>query len=67
MKSGTCPKCGSKNVYMKQYKMAEILGGVAGRVGEQDDYVCTDCGYYEQYIVDKGALEKVREKWKKAG
>ncbi len=67
MKSGKCPKCGSPNVYTKQYKQAEILGGLVGRTGEQDDYICTDCGYYESYIVDKEGLQRVREKWKRVG
>jgi hypothetical protein len=67
MKNGKCPKCGASSVYTRQYKLSEILGNVAGRLGEKDDYVCTDCGYYEEYIVDKGALQKVKEKWKRVG
>jgi len=29
-------------------------------------YLCADCGYYENHIIDKDILAGVREKWDKA-
>jgi hypothetical protein len=67
MKKGKCPKCGSHNVYFKHYKMAEVLGNIGGSPGEKDEYVCTECGFHEEYMIDKAALKAVQEKWTKAG
>ncbi len=63
MKDGKCPKCGSKEVYLRQYKSVEIFEGV----GEMDKYACMDCGYSEEYVVDKQDLQKVKQKWKRVG
>lgn len=66
MRSGTCPKCGSTNIFVQQY------GGlldpkIGGRVTEHDEYVCADCGYFEGYVTDKKSLEHVKQTWKRAG
>ena len=71
MKSGTCPKCDSSNVYFKPYALDNVT--LDGKGVEYVDYVCTACGYFETYITDKDALSKIpvrAEKlgdWKKAG
>jgi predicted nucleic-acid-binding Zn-ribbon protein len=65
MKNGKCPKCGSSNVYTDTEKFTEIQ--VNYRRVTHDDYICTDCGYHESYINDKGVLNKVAESWKKVG
>ena len=70
MKSGTCPKCNSTDVYFKPYALDKVT--LDGRGVEYTDYVCTNCGYFETYIADKAALSripKLAEKlgdWKKA-
>jgi predicted nucleic-acid-binding Zn-ribbon protein len=70
MKSGTCPKCNSSNVYFKAYALDKVT--LDGRGVEYVDYVCTDCGYIETYITDTealGRIPKLAEKlgdWKKA-
>jgi predicted nucleic-acid-binding Zn-ribbon protein len=71
MKSGTCPKCSSSNVYFKPYALDKVT--LDGRGVEYVDYVCTDCGYFETYISDKDALSQIPKRaeklgdWKKAG
>lgn len=71
MRSGTCPKCNSNNVYFKEYALNNVT--LDGRGVDYLDYVCTDCGYFETYITDKNTLRKISlhaEKagdWKKAG
>lgn len=70
MKNGTCPKCNSQSVYFKTYALDKVT--LDGKGVEYVDYVCTDCGYFETYIADKDALNKIPVKaeklkdWKKA-
>jgi predicted nucleic-acid-binding Zn-ribbon protein len=69
MKTGKCPKCASKDVYFKQFEvagLAGILGGKAGAVREKVEYVCTNCGYREEYVLDPQALQKVAKEWKRS-
>jgi predicted nucleic-acid-binding Zn-ribbon protein len=73
MKSGQCPKCKSSNVFMNEGGLS--LGGHSGAVmiftdgvgtpATCDNYVCADCGYFENYIVGEAGLKDVRTKWKK--
>ena len=63
MRSGQCPKCGSSNVYVKQYGLLDVK--VDGRVSEHEDYICTDCGYFECYVTDQKRLNHVKENWKR--
>lgn len=76
MKDGKCPKCGSTNIYMRREGISFYFGSnippgifiVTGRIVTQsklDNYICTDCGYFESYIVDKDKLEEVAENWDK--
>jgi hypothetical protein len=73
MKSGQCPKCKSTNVYMNQNGLS--LGGNSGAVSiftngtrepaACDNYICADCGYFENHILGKNGLDEVRKNWKK--
>ena len=74
MKQGNCPKCGSENVYSG----IEVLpkSGPFGSnsipisivsIAALDNYVCTECGYLEQYIADPEKLKEINKKWPKAG
>ena len=75
MKNGTCPKCNSSNIVMKN--MGFLMGAgdaetylqfwpddkAPSESAECDNYVCLDCGYFESYIVDKASLEILGKKW----
>ena len=65
MKSRTCPKCNSSNVYFKAYVLDKVT--LDGRGVEYVDYVCTDCGYFETYITNKEALSKFPKLAEKLG
>ena len=76
MKSGTCPKCGSKAVHHEQngIYIPKMFGGAfiqtnaGGNMGSNtDDYICTDCGYMERYLDDKEKLKEVAKTWKQVG
>jgi hypothetical protein len=38
-----------------------------GRQVVTDDYVCTDCGFYESYIADRDALDALRRRAEQLG
>ncbi|MFO7687508.1 MAG: hypothetical protein R6V60_15600 [Desulfobacterales bacterium] len=70
MKSGTCPKCSSDQVYsgieipLKKGPFASnsipiSLASVAAR----DNYVCIQCGYVESYISAAARLNEIAQKW----
>ena len=71
MKQGTCPKCGSANIYY-----AEDLPLKSGPFGSNsipisltamaalDNYVCVNCGLVESYVADEYMLKKIAKKWK---
>ena len=72
MRNGTCPKCNSTNVFKKS-KGAYFGNGVLtvdnsfGVVGSDfESFVCVECGYFENYILDPAKLQQVREKWTRA-
>ncbi len=65
MKSGTCPKCNSSNIYLKAYALDKIT--LDGKAVEYTNFVCTDCGYFETYITDKEALSKIVTRAEKLG
>jgi hypothetical protein len=72
MKNGHCPKCNSANVYTKDGGLswgAEDLLIDDGSFAQNADcvsYICIDCGYFENYIVDMARLQKkVQKNWTK--
>lgn len=74
MKRGKCVKCGSTNVRRgpppkgwNDASNAVPLGTVFGRQALLQSYICTACGYVEQYVYREADREKVRKKWKLAG
>lgn len=73
MKEGICPKCKSDEVYAG----ADIIlkSGPFGSnsipislssIAALDNYVCTQCGYVESYILDPKKLMEISHKWIKA-
>lgn len=74
LKSGTCPKCNSTEVYTTkgQAKRGERMTlPVSGwKMYFLDTYLCTDCGHFEEYIPDeemqdKKMIEKIKSTWNK--
>jgi predicted nucleic-acid-binding Zn-ribbon protein len=72
MKNGKCPRCGSSNIHMRRQGIEynrEMTLGIAIRTNEGggpiplDNYVCTDCGYFENYIADPGKLKQIAQQW----
>jgi hypothetical protein len=75
MKNGKCPKCNSTNVFMNIYgvEWSDEAGWLTIWMGSQkersakqsryDSYICVDCGYFENYILDKEILHEVQTKW----
>ena len=72
-----CPKCQSHNVYVSQWGVGydsyvKVHQDHDWMVATQDweTYICTDCGYYENYLRNMEWLEKIKsgawDSWKKA-
>jgi len=75
MKMTTCPKCQSPNVFVCDggvgwdvYLLVTATGSMD--IIEWETYLCTDCGYFENYVTDNDYLQKIKdgrwEKWRKA-
>jgi predicted nucleic-acid-binding Zn-ribbon protein len=60
---GQCPKCDSSEVYCRRGGMAAESGVylVIGFLNylEIQTYVCTNCGYIENYTADKSHLRDI--------
>jgi predicted nucleic-acid-binding Zn-ribbon protein len=70
MKNGTCPKCGSRNIYSAED--LPLKGGPFGSncipvsllsMAPLDNYVCADCGLVESYVADREKLEEIARRW----
>jgi DNA-directed RNA polymerase subunit RPC12/RpoP len=73
MKDGVCPRCNSKTVFKKVNGVISeskhiYVRGITMLTPRSDrtSYVCTSCGYYENYIDDPDLLAKIGGKWEKA-
>jgi hypothetical protein len=79
MKSGKCPKCNSTEIRVRQRGIEGRGGGLMitfsppgslasyGDAPRLDFYVCTACGYVEQYIGDAQVLARIAESWGRVG
>jgi predicted nucleic-acid-binding Zn-ribbon protein len=87
MRDGRCPKCGKQNVYRCQVPgqgggvstdserpwilhMRDVYCWEI--VKEWETFLCADCGYFENYLLDKALMAKVianpkSQVWKKVG
>jgi predicted nucleic-acid-binding Zn-ribbon protein len=72
MRNGKCPTCGGTNVYSKaggvgvsDDKVIHVYTGMISRAVPYVSFVCTSCGYFENYIADKGKLQEVEKTWQK--
>jgi len=73
MHNGQCPKCNSSNVFLQRngasfgsrkgvYLFTSSMAGAS----DYDSYVCVNCGYFENYIVDTAKLQEIQKVWTKA-
>ena len=70
MKNGQCPICNSSDVFKKttgvwfgNTGLTVNTGGLVTSKTDFESYVCTNCGYFENYFVDKARLLEVQKKW----
>ncbi|MEZ0066682.1 putative nucleic-acid-binding Zn-ribbon protein [Streptacidiphilus sp. MAP12-20] len=68
MRSGICPKCRSASVHFTRngIRRGQAFGLTvrgAWSTAQSEDFVCTSCGYFEQYFTPGGTLQKIAEKW----
>ena len=74
MKKGNCIKCGSREVYVSEGMWGQYGSFLSNTIpvallsnAVLQNYVCTDCGYVESYVKERTKLEKIKNKWNKAG
>jgi hypothetical protein len=67
MQTGRCPKCASATVYRRSGGVGELRIHVRTSFLSVPvpvfSYVCTTCGYFEQYIDDATKLAEVAQTW----
>ena len=72
--SKKCPKCSGTNIYTNEAltKRGErgLLPVTMWKSAYVTAYVCTDCGYFEEYIaqseLDSGkVIDKIKQEWEK--
>lgn len=73
MRKGICPKCNSNDVY----KMTNGIHPGSGRghiyirtssvthATDAEHFICTSCGYFEAYSLDREKLNDVVLNWEK--
>ena len=71
MKNGQCPKCNSATVYSKTsgvffyYNVINVRTSQIDRAIPFVSFICTTCGYYENFITDPNKLAEVTKTWQK--
>ncbi len=70
MKSGPCPKCGSKEIYLAPYRIKLTHGRHSMQLGIFDfakieEYICAECGFIESYLAGEEDMRKVIRKCEK--
>lgn len=70
MKSGQCPKCGSRDVFCNTNRKFPALhtitvgaGSFGNRYAPLDVYICVTCGYVESYIAHPEDLSYIKQEW----
>jgi predicted nucleic-acid-binding Zn-ribbon protein len=68
LRTGVCPKCRATTVYKKAEgvgfaERVVVRTGWLNAPSRYDSYICTTCGYFENYIADRGKLEEVARRW----
>ena len=74
LKSGTCPKCGSQEIYTNsgQNKRGERMTLAISSMKWYflDTYICTSCFHFEEYVSEKektdtSITDKIKKDWNK--
>ena len=74
IKSGKCPVCGSDEVYTDNTSVKRGERMIIPVTGWSrlflDIYICTNCGYFKEFIAEKDLkdekkITKIKEHWKK--
>ena len=65
MKNGICIKCSTSAVYRKEYELHAVT--LNGKAVRSESYVCTNCGYFETYVLERDALNNVVARAQKLG
>lgn len=78
MRSGTCVKCGSNEVYTNDRlsprgDRSTMSGADDGKISSRlfiDVIICTNCGYFEEYvqasdISDDRKMDRLKASWSK--
>lgn len=66
MRMTTYPKCQSPNVFVSEngvgwdLYLQVLTGDDMVSIGDWETYLCTDCGYFENYVTDNDWLKKVK-------
>ncbi len=76
LKTGTCPKCGSNDIYCDNHLPWKSWGGYGSVLyisawglgyAVVDNYICVNCGYTERYVSDRDKLFKISRRWQRVG
>jgi predicted nucleic-acid-binding Zn-ribbon protein len=72
MKSGQCPKCGSRDVFCNTNRKFPALNTITvgtgigvDRYACLDTYICSTCGYIENYVAKLDDLNYIKQEWTK--
>jgi predicted nucleic-acid-binding Zn-ribbon protein len=66
MKMTTCPKCQSPNVFVSKdgvgfdWKIKIRTDAGMAPTMNWETYLCTDCGYFENYLIENEWLGKIK-------
>jgi predicted nucleic-acid-binding Zn-ribbon protein len=69
MKNGQCPKCNSATVHSQTGGVFYYNPTLHVHTGSMEQgvafvsYICTTCGYFENYVIDPNKLAKVAATW----
>jgi predicted nucleic-acid-binding Zn-ribbon protein len=75
MKNGQCPKCSSREIYASTDGggigdgfSVQVLDGDSMKPTRQwQTFLCADCGYYENYLLDDVKIARIVEDPQNAG
>ena len=71
---GTCPKCGSVDIYVDNAGLVDVRGGYSalslhdiwhGRTAPLSTYLCAACGYVELFLADISHIPEIMKTWRR--
>ena len=71
MRNGRCTKCNSETVYTQPGGIFFYTNALHVRTGSLEQgvpfvsFICTTCGYFENFVADPQKLAVVAQKWQK--